>query len=134
MTELTPLRQRIAVLLVEDHDATRLLTKKILERLGCYVETIGTGHAVVETLYIGTYDIIFLDCVLPDMSGLEIVQAIRRLGGEYATLPIIGITADVVRMGRAECLAAGMSDWLPKPAPVKAYADVLARWVHQNSW
>ena len=132
MTAPTPPLQRIAILLVEDDETTRLLTQKTLEQLGCYVETVGTGAAVVEVLRLGTYDLIFLDCLLPDRNGLEVARAIRELGGAYATMPIIGVTADVVQMGRAQCLAAGMTDWFAKPAPVRAYKDALARWGHQK--
>ena len=133
MTEPTPSPPRIAVLLVEDHGATQLLTQKVLERLGCDVETVGTGKAVAEVLCTRTYDIMFLDCILPDMNGLEVARAIRGLGGKYATIPIIGVTADVICMGRGQCLAAGMTDWFSKPAPLKAYQDALTRWVRPKS-
>ena len=93
--------QPIKVLLVENDTVTRYMTQKVLaEYFGCRVETRDTGERVVEAVQQGAYDILFLNYLLPVMNGLEITQAIRSLGGEKATIHVIGVTAQ----GKAECL------------------------------
>ena len=117
----------ITVLLVEDDTPTRIITQTILwQRFGCLVDTLSTGDRVVEVIQEGSYDILFLDCFLPGMSGFEIAQAIRSLDGEKAMTYIIGVTT----IGKEQCLAAGMSDWIGKPSGVKAYEAALRRWIN----
>ena len=115
------------MLLVEDDTITRRTAQKMLaERFGCRVDTLSTGAGVVEAVRTGTYDLLFLDCMLPGMSGLKITHAIRSLEGEAAKTHIIGVTT----LEKAECLAAGMSDWIGKPATMEAYKAALIRWIN----
>ena len=121
-----PKYQPLTLVLVEDDSVTRRMTQKMLAaQFGCRVETLCTGERVVGAVCRGDYDLLFLDCMLPGMNGLEITHAIRSLAGEKATIHIIGVTA----MGQAACLAAGMSNWIGKPAGVEAYKMALIRWV-----
>lgn len=74
------------MLLVEDDTITRRTPQRMLaERFGCRVDTLSTGAGVVEAVQTRRYDLLFLDCLLPGLSGFEITQAIRSLEGEAAT-------------------------------------------------
>lgn len=116
------------LLLVDDNAINREVGVELLQRAGAAVDTAADGRAAVDVLAAGrAYDAVLMDLEMPRMGGLDATRAIRALPGR-AGLPIIAWTAHALPEDRARCLAAGMSDYLPKPvAPDRLYATV-ARW------
>ncbi|MDX2151056.1 MAG: response regulator [Bryobacteraceae bacterium] len=110
-----PLR-RLSVLLADDNLVNQTLASRLLERRGHTVTTVGNGREALSALELQTFDVVLMDVQMPVMDGFEAARAIRRreqnTGGH---VPIIALTAHVMRGDDERCLAAGMDAYLPKP-------------------
>jgi CheY-like chemotaxis protein/HPt (histidine-containing phosphotransfer) domain-containing protein len=125
-----PLRGR--VLLVEDNPVNREVARTFIEGFGCVVETAGDGIAALRAVRRTEYDLIFMDCLMPEMDGLEATRQLRMLEGERARrIPVVALTADTTAEGQAACRAAGMDDYLSKPIDPIRLRRCLARWLGQ---
>jgi len=124
---ITPLATSIRALLVEDHHINQKLGARLLEKLGCSVDIASNGVEAVEISARIPYDIIFMDCQMPEMDGYEATRRIRAREGTSAHTPIVAMTASAMAEDRARCLDAGMDDYISKPV----VTDRLAACVHQ---
>ena len=120
------------VLVADDNDVCRSIVVRILEGMGCRVDTVSDGAAALEATRKARYDLIFLDGIMPEMDGIETARAIRRLPGESGQVPIVGITGNPVQIPKAKCLEVGMNEYLQKPIGRDAYKQAVARWVHRQ--
>ena len=127
-TKVTPRR----VLLAEDNVVNAKLAVRLLERLGCRVDVASNGHEALKMVQSIPFDIVFMDCQMPEMDGFEATRAIRswevtsRLDTSPATrLPIVALTANAMQGDRDRCLAAGMDDYITKPLARSDLARVL---------
>lgn len=100
-----------------------------LGRLGCEVDVAASGREAIERAEEGCYDIIFMDCCMPEVDGLDATREIRRSGGWGAQVPIVAMTANDEPGDRERCLAAGMTDYLAKPASREDLRRVVERHV-----
>jgi CheY-like chemotaxis protein/HPt (histidine-containing phosphotransfer) domain-containing protein len=121
-----PTRAR-RVLLAEDNVANRRVTKAQLERLGCIVDLAADGAEALRAAGGRRYDVIFMDCQMPGIDGFGATREIRRREGEGPRVPVVALTANAMRGDRERCLAAGMSDYLAKPADLLSLAAALER-------
>jgi CheY-like chemotaxis protein len=126
---------RLRILLAEDNLTNRLLAVKMLERLGCRADTALNGLEVLHAVEAARFDIILMDCLMPEMDGYETTRRLRERERNGAPkVRIIAMTANAMREDRERCLAAGMDDYLAKPvrreelrsALVRAYEVVMA--------
>ena len=110
-----PLEAR--VLLVEDNAVNRRVASRLLERLGCVVETAENGRVALEAARAGGHDLILMDLQMPVMGGLEATRELIRAWEESgsAPVPIVALTADAMDHHRETCEEAGMSGFLTKP-------------------
>lgn len=122
----------IRVLLAEDNRINALLAKALLERNGCDVVCVANGEEAIEAVKTTPYDIVFMDFHMPIMDGLEASKNIRALGGEYARLPIIALTAAAMEEDRRQCIAAGMDDFITKPLDANALTNILNKWINEK--
>ena len=83
---------------------------------------------VLSALALKPYDLILMDCQMPELDGYETTQRIRSTP-EYASLKIIAMTANAMRGESEKCIDAGMDDYLSKPVRLEALRDMLARWM-----
>ncbi len=127
-TKVTPRR----VLLAEDNVVNAKLAVRLLERLGCRVDVASNGHEALKMVQSIPFDIVFMDCQMPEMDGFEATRAIRawetasRTSESPATrLPIVALTANAMQGDRDRCLAAGMDDYITKPLARSDLARVL---------
>jgi len=127
-TKITPRR----VLLAEDNVVNAKLAVRLLERLGCRVDVASNGHEALKMVQSIPFDLVFMDCQMPEMDGFEATRAIRawegssRVGQSPATqLPIVALTANAMQGDRERCLAAGMNDYITKPLARSDLARVL---------
>ena len=98
---------------------------RMLERLGLRADVAGNGRQAVEMVQFNPYDVIFMDCQMPEMDGYEASAEIRRRGGQNPLVTIIAMTADVLKGNRERCIAAGMNSFISKP--VKLDLDLIKR-------
>ena len=107
------------VLLVEDNTVNQLVAQKMLHLLGCQVDTANNGLEALAALAERHYDLVLMDCQMPELDGFETTQRIRRQeaaqGDSRQRLPIIALTANAMQGDRERCLAAGMDDYISKP-------------------
>jgi CheY-like chemotaxis protein len=104
-------------LLVEDHPVNRLLALRLLERTGAAIDVATTGTEAVTAAARQPYDLILMDCQMPEMDGLAATRAIRaqEQSSGRTCVPIIAMTANVMREDRERCAAAGMDGFVAKP-------------------
>ena len=124
---LRELDQRLRVLLAEDNPVNQRLAVLILERLGCQVDVAGNGREAVEMAEGASYDLVFMDCQMPELNGYEATREIRRRPAEQR-VPVIAMTANAMPGDRRRCLEAGMDDYVSKPVRPENFEAILARW------
>jgi CheY-like chemotaxis protein len=123
------------VLVAEDNIVNQRLVKRILEKLGCTVDMANDGQQAVTLAVAGQYDLVFMDCSMPEMDGYQATGEIRRLQqeGSLPRVPIVALTANALREDRDKCLAAGMDDYLSKPVSQAELRTMLVKYVPQNA-
>jgi signal transduction histidine kinase/ligand-binding sensor domain-containing protein/CheY-like chemotaxis protein len=118
-----------SVLLAEDNVINQKVARAILTREGCTVDVAENGVQAVEMAAAKTYDLIMLDCQMPEMDGFEAAASIRKLEKDNRRTPIIAATASAFVEDKARCLEAGMDDHISKPISKAAVAAILERWL-----
>jgi CheY-like chemotaxis protein/signal transduction histidine kinase/HPt (histidine-containing phosphotransfer) domain-containing protein len=122
-----PLHAR--ALVVEDNVVNQTVAVRLLEKLGCRVDVAANGLEAVQLLAELTYDVVFMDCQMPEMDGFEATALIRqREASSGHHVPIIALTANAMQGDSEHCLAAGMDDYLSKPVTFEALATAARRW------
>jgi CheY-like chemotaxis protein len=116
------------ILLVEDNQANQLVALGFLKLLGYQAEVAGTGLAALEALTRQSYDLVLMDCQMPELDGYATTTRLRALEGPARHTPVIAMTAHALPGDRERCLAAGMDDYLSKPLRLEALREVLWRW------
>lgn len=124
-TELERLSLR--VLIVEDNVINQKVASRMLKKFGCVVDVAANGKKALEAIAKTRYDIIFMDCHMPEMDGFEATRAIR--GGKLTQAPIIAMTAAVLDAERQACVDAGMDDFIAKPVLINALEQMLGKWM-----
>jgi two-component system, sensor histidine kinase and response regulator len=118
------------VLLVEDSPVNLEVGVAILESMGCTVETAVNGLRALDRHANDEFDLIFMDCQMPEMDGFETTTEIRRRETAAGRrTPIVALTASVVEDGRQRCLAVGMDDYLAKPFTLEQMRAMLTTWL-----
>ncbi|MBM3987382.1 MAG: response regulator [Planctomycetes bacterium] len=120
------LRAGLRVLVAEDNPVNRRLLEVQLARLGASAAHASDGMRAVELAMTHDFDVILMDCQMPDVDGFEATRRIRALAGPRARVPIVAVTANALTGDRERCLAAGMDRYLAKPVRREELAAVLA--------
>ena len=121
--------QSLRILVAEDNAVNQKVAVRMLERLGICPDVAANGQEAVDLCSVLPYDLIFMDCHMPEMDGYAATAAIRKLTGETRRVPIVAMTAEAMEGCREHCLASGMDDYIAKPVRPEDLADALRRWV-----
>ena len=115
------------VLVADDNETNRLITSRMLQRLGHTVELVADGDEAVAAVAEGQFDLVLMDGRMPRLSGAEATRQIRELNSAKASIPIIAITADALRGDKDRYFACGMNGYIAKPIDSRALANELQR-------
>ncbi|HEC73652.1 MAG TPA: response regulator, partial [Methylophaga aminisulfidivorans] len=120
-----------SVLLVEDDLINQEVAKGLLCKLGITAQIASNGIQALQALSEKEFDIVLMDCMMPEMDGYEATTKLRHgeSGGTNQNKPVIALTANVMDGSKEECLAAGMSDFLSKPIMPQELIAMLQRWL-----
>jgi len=123
-------RARLRVLLAEDNGVNQKVASTILKKIGVRVDVVENGAESVRAAAERRYDLILMDCQMPEMDGFEATRAIRAREAETGVrVPIIALTAHAMQGDRERCLESGMDDYLTKPLQRDALLAALKRWL-----
>jgi CheY-like chemotaxis protein len=117
------------LLLAEDNPVNRLVALHQLQDLGYRVDPVADGREVLAALERERYDLVLMDCQMPELDGYETTRRIRRREGGEERIPVIALTAHAMKGDREKCIAAGMDDYLSKPYRKETLDLVLSRWL-----
>ncbi len=124
------------ILLVEDSMINQLVVQGILEEFGLAAEVAGNGLEALEILQAADdpYNLILMDCQMPEMDGYEASRCIRegKAGERYLDISIVALTANAMKGSREECLNAGMNDYLSKPIKPQTLEEALNKWLRNG--
>ncbi len=121
-------REGIRVLLAEDNPVNQKVAVRMLEKAGCQVDVATNGREAVEMYGWRSYDLVLMDCEMPELDGFGATKAIRERELSGRRIPIVALTANALSSDRNVCLDAGMDDYLSKPVEKATLRRVLARW------
>ncbi len=121
------------VLLAEDNPVNQKIAVLMLEKLGCRVDVAENGYAAVVAVAQNQYDLVFMDCQMPEMDGFVATTTIRAMTNEKSKTPIVALTANAFNEDIQRCQAAGMDDFLSKPVKIENLKKVIEQWMGRQS-
>jgi PAS domain S-box-containing protein len=124
-------KPRFRILVAEDNPTNQEVAGMMLRKLGFSADLVANGLEALKALQQRTYDLLLLDCEMPEMDGYETARRIRdpRTGVRDPAIPIVALTADAISGDRERCLQTGMNDYLAKPVEPNRLEEVLGRWL-----
>lgn len=123
-------RSKIEILIAEDYSMNQKVIIQMLKRLGYHGDIANNGKEALSLLQSKHYDLIFMDCQMPEMDGFTATHEIRKIeqDNKQPHIPIIAMTANALKGDREKCLAAGMDDYISKPIKLKEIEEMITRW------
>jgi CheY-like chemotaxis protein len=118
----------LRVLVAEDNEVNQKVVSRMLERLGHSAEIAVNGTDAFEPATASSFDIVLMDCQMPEMDGFEATARIRAALVGRRRIPILALTANASDADRQRCLDAGMDAHLSKPLKLEKLAEALATW------
>ena len=128
------LRPGVRVLLADDNVVNQKVATHMLRKFGALVHCVGNGREALQALRYRDFDLVLMDCQMPEMDGYEATRELRKSDGVYKNraIPIIALTANALASDRDLCLAAGMNDFLSKPIDRARLEESLLRAVQSR--
>ncbi|MFZ3147902.1 MAG: response regulator, partial [Methanothrix sp.] len=124
-------KRKLRILVAEDNPVNQKVAQALLRKMDLQSDVVANGLEAVKALQTTTYDLVLMDCQMPEMDGYEATRKIRQQGSKALNpgIPIIAMTALVMQGDREKCIQAGMNDFIAKPVLRRDLAKMLARWL-----
>jgi signal transduction histidine kinase/DNA-binding response OmpR family regulator len=124
-----PVFAGVRVLVADDNIVNQKVAVKVLEQMSATAVCVGNGRAALEALREADFDVVLMDCQMPEMDGYEATRQLRRSPGIYrnSAIPVIALTAHVMSNDRAKCIDAGMDGYVSKPIDKLALQNAIAK-------
>jgi PAS domain S-box-containing protein len=121
----------VRLLVAEDNHVNQRVARAMIRRLGYQVDIVANGQETIEALRLIPYDLVLMDCQMPEMDGFEATRLIRRAESKVLNcrIPIIAMTASAMKGDKERCLSAGMNDFIAKPVRMTELERMLAAWL-----
>jgi signal transduction histidine kinase/CheY-like chemotaxis protein len=123
----------VRVLVAEDNPVNQKVALRMLERVGLRPDMAGDGREAVAMYELLPYDLIFMDCQMPEMDGYTAAAEIRKRQRPESRVAIIAMTAEAMEGARERCLEAGMDDYIAKPVRLEEMTEALKKWVPEGA-
>jgi signal transduction histidine kinase/DNA-binding response OmpR family regulator len=117
------------VLVVEDNVVNQKVATRLLERLGLRADVAANGREAIDMLDLLPYDLVFMDCQMPEMNGYEATREIRRMEGATRHVTIVAMTAEATVTCQEQCVHAGMDGYISKPIKLENIVEAIRNWV-----
>ncbi|MFZ2471013.1 MAG: PAS domain-containing protein [Methanothrix sp.] len=124
----------VRILVAEDNHVNQSVARAMIRRLGYQVDIVANGQETIEALRLIPYDLVLMDCQMPEMDGFEATSLIRRAESRVlnCNIPIIAMTASAMKGDKERCLQAGMNDFIAKPVRMNELERMLAAWLGER--
>jgi len=125
---------KFKILLAEDNNVNQKVASATIKRLGYYADIVSNGKQAVLALEKTGYDIVLMDCQMPEMDGFQATEQIRNLESRVMDhqVTVIALTANATKEDREKCLRAGMDDYMPKPFSPQLMSEMLNKWLPKH--
>lgn len=128
-----PFFKKSRILIVEDNSVNQKVMLLQLENMGCKADAVGNGLEALRALEQVSYDLVLMDCQMPEMDGYTATRLFRKRSKKSKHTPIIAMTANVMSGDREKCLAAGMDDYISKPIRMDMLESLLTKWLGERN-
>ena len=118
-----------SVLIVEDNLVNQRVAVRLVEKMGYRTAVVGNGREAIQAFLKDPFDLILMDCQMPEVDGFTATAEIRRLEPPGSRVPVIAMTANAMRGDRERCIAAGMDDYISKPVAFEDLRVLVTRWL-----
>ena len=117
------------ILVTEDNPVNQMVASELLEGFGCTVTPAGNGIEALIMVEKNQFDLILMDCQMPEMDGFEATKQIRKNESSEKRIPVVAFTANAMEGDKEKCIAAGMDDYISKPVNQNELTAVLSKWL-----
>lgn len=133
LTDQTTPFKSVRILVAEDNQINQIVIGRMLQKLGIKYHLVSHGKEVLNSLQSTHYDLILMDCQMPEMNGYETTSKIRNTPSATQHIPIVALTANATKEDEARCLQVGMNGYLSKPINLSHLTEVLASFLKKSA-
>jgi PAS domain S-box-containing protein len=134
MTASEIIDRKNRILVAEDNPINQKVAQAMIEKLGYDVDIVANGLETIDALRLIPYDLVLMDCQMPEMDGFEATRQIRQADSRVLNshVPIVAMTASAMSDDRDRCLQSGMNDFIAKPVHIGELEKMLAAWLREK--